>query len=306
MNWNLLHQEQQFGLVKNNCKMKKIIKILPLILFFACKQKPSTENHFIPGEMDSTKNQNIDLEFDKEVGKELNNEFGEFDETNPMLGERIDGPANLRKSINGKIIFSLNDNILVEATNPKNSWCEIGLYVQIGKEEQKNYYILPNKELKNEKGETIGKTIDTVEIGISNKNLGQIVAFSQSSNIKEKSIPEKQFLDQIKKNKQTKSDFKNFMTTFNFEKYDLNKTQNLEEYFIYENSLDDPSPQDRLTLLFENDTLIGFIHTRKIIHANFKTFPLIREHYISFKNNYPKKKMNLLISKKNHFYNSID
>ena len=38
-----------------------------------------------------------------------------------ILGERIDGPANVRDSANGKIIFTLNDDVLIEtAPQEKN------------------------------------------------------------------------------------------------------------------------------------------------------------------------------------------
>ena len=35
-------------------------------------------------------------------------------------GERIDGPANIRDKINGKVLFTINDNILVETTPTEN------------------------------------------------------------------------------------------------------------------------------------------------------------------------------------------
>jgi len=34
--------------------------------------------------------------------------------SNKVLGERINGPANIRDTINGKILFSLDDNVKIE------------------------------------------------------------------------------------------------------------------------------------------------------------------------------------------------
>lgn len=36
-----------------------------------------------------------------------------------QVGERMNGPANMRDTVNGNVLFSLNDGVLIE-TSPRN------------------------------------------------------------------------------------------------------------------------------------------------------------------------------------------
>jgi hypothetical protein len=51
-----------------------------------------------------------------------------------FVGERIDGPANIRDSINGNLIFELFENVQVEVTDFKNKWCQVGVLTPIKQE----------------------------------------------------------------------------------------------------------------------------------------------------------------------------
>jgi len=41
-----------------------------------------------------------------------------------IISERIDGPANIRDTISGRLLFSLNDNILLKQLNQKINGCK--------------------------------------------------------------------------------------------------------------------------------------------------------------------------------------
>ena len=41
------------------------------------------------------------------------------------VGERINGPANIRDTVNGNVLFSLNDGVLIETSPAINKWLKI-------------------------------------------------------------------------------------------------------------------------------------------------------------------------------------
>jgi len=91
--------------------MKTITYIIVLISILSCESKQTKE---------------------KIVDKIETIEVSVLKETDLIVGERIDGPANIRSKPNGDILFELYDNALVEVTSkPKNGWYQVLVYADI-------------------------------------------------------------------------------------------------------------------------------------------------------------------------------
>lgn len=223
-----------------------------------------------------------------------------------ILGERIDGPANIRDTADGKIIFSLNDNILVETAPTENNWLEVGVSVSLTKKQADDFQILPRTDLLSIDGKVIGKTIDTVSVWMRDSKSGYIGAYTHKNNIKLKSIPENCLTEILNLGQLTKNYLTPYITAFNFEKYDYGQLENLTQYFIYESVIVDPSPRDRITLLFQTDKLAGVVHSRPIKTNKFKTYELIRGHKLTITADWPQDQIKNLIDKRIEFYNSVD
>ena len=75
--------------------MKKLAYILLVTSILSCNSEQTEDNTV--NEIENTKT-----------------EVSETKETEFIIGERIDGPANIRNKPNGEILFELRDNALVE------------------------------------------------------------------------------------------------------------------------------------------------------------------------------------------------
>jgi hypothetical protein len=258
--------------------MKYLVFILSLIFFNSCTNKIDKENSNITQEA-----------------------------TELILGELIDGPANIRDSVNGKIIFTLNDNLLVETSPKQNNWLSIGLYISLTNKQHDESKIYPNSDLLAENGQIIGKTLDTVNILMSGEKVGLIVGYTHVTNIKEHTIPEKALEHQIIKQNFTLNSLKSYLTAFDFKEYDENSELKYKQLYITETTLVDISPRDRITILFnKGNNLIGVIHSRQLSLKNFKTYKLVRGHSLTIFTKLDKSEIKRIINERNKFYNSID
>lgn len=224
-----------------------------------------------------------------------------------IIGERIDGPANIRESENGKVLFTLNDNVLVECTEPTNGWYVVGTEVELSKEEEKSFKIKKGTQLRDLDGNIIGESKNDINLGMTGEEDGKLTGFiaglTFKKNIKTTSIAENILGNIInQKGRQIhKDDLMDFIKSFNFEMEDDGNA-----FFIYENSIDDMSPRDRITLMFQNDKLKGIIHSRKLPIKGFKTYELVRGHKFTPIENLTNSEIKKIISEKIEFYNSID
>lgn len=205
----------------------------------------------------------------------------------PILGERIDGPANIRDSIKGKVILSIEDNQQVQCSEISNDWYQIGLVVPLTKEQYDNYTIKKGEKVVHN-GELICTAIEDIELWMTDKNNGKDTSvqyvgimggYTYKNNIKPESIPEKE-LEKILNSgiELTKDNFDWYLKNFNFKHDGLNIEgyENAEQYMIYGPWIDDPSPIDRIRLVFDSNELIAVIHERPIKMNGKKSYDLVR------------------------------
>ncbi len=271
--------------------MRQLIALVCICTVISCgtKETSETDNTSIPKEIIAD---NIEL---AEKKHQL------------TIRERIDGPANIRDTINGKILFELFDNTLLEVAPQENDWFNIGLYVQVSEEQAETLKILPNQELIFEE-KVVGKTKDTVALMILvDEDIALINGLTHKKNIKENTIPERVFSELITTQNFDKVYFDEFLKNFQFELFDsAEQFSDINQYLIYESIMVDMSPRDRMTLLFQNDKLIGLIHSREIQSHDFNTVELIRGHKLSTVNDISKELVALIKKEKIYFYNNVD
>lgn len=274
--------------------MTRILYIFLLIVILilpSCSGESSSDNNHIT----------------ETTEKEEKEEKVVITESDPIIGERIDGPANVRDTVNGKKLFELYDNVLVETTQSEDEWLQIGLFVKLSKQEERDFIILPNTKLKSVEGNVIGKTSDTVDVWMSDGNSGLIAAYTHIGNIKNKTVPELILAKSIEKNEITKNELNQFIEDFNFEYSDSDENSDLKEYFIYESIVVDPSPRDRITLIFNNkEELIAVVHSRPLNTSRNETFKLVRGHSLTVTSDLSEKEIKEIIDERVHFYNSVD
>lgn len=207
----------------------------------------------------------------------------------PTIGERIDGPANIRNSPNGKVLFELNDHVLVETTQLKNNWYEILLFSHIEFDEVKEASVEKNRDI-HVKGKKVGKILKTHEVSKGYNNdfaFAVLHGYTHKDNIKSETIIENAFSTYLERKSRKYSDWKGFIKDFHLEK-DALEYKDLRTYYNYESSVVDPSPGFRLVLLFDKNQLIGWMHSRDIDRKveNTTTHSLINNYSVTFYSDY--------------------
>lgn len=225
-----------------------------------------------------------------------------------IIGERIDGPANIRDTINGKILFELNDQTLVETSPEEHDWLGIGILVKLTKRQFSMFKILPGMKLINSKDQIIGIAMDTIQVWMAydDDSLGFIGGVTFKDNIKPETVPEKVLVNLLEQKTTSKAELNDFITNFQFKVYDLNKLPNINQMYIDQSLLVDMSPRDRITLLFRNDDLVGIIHSRELPTQNHKTYELIRGHKLTITSELTDQEIEEIRTKRINFYNSVD
>lgn len=227
-------------------------------------------------------------------------------QTRLEVGERINGPANIRDTVNGKILFSLNDGVIIETSPAINKWVKIGVFVKLTSKQMEVFKLEKNISLINEDGKTIGKTISQVEISMIEKEVGYLEAYTHQDNINMEFNPEEQLMKILAMGNYKKKALEPFMKKFGFTEYQEDNKLKFSQYFIYESTVVDLSPLDRITLLFDNQNVVGYFHTRNMVVKGFKTYELVRGHKLSILETLPNKDIKSLIQKRNAYYNSVD
>ena len=227
-------------------------------------------------------------------------------QTRLEVGEKINGPANIRDTVNGKILFSLNDGVIIETSPAINKWVKIGVYVKLTNKQIEAFKLEKNISLINEKGEVIGKTMNIVEISMVEDEIGYLEAYTHQDNLNMAFNPELDLMKILAQGIFQKKAFESYMKKFGFEAYEEDHTLKYKQYFMYESIAVDLSPLDRITLLFNQNNFVGIFHTRNITSKGFKTFTLVRGHKLTVLETMSNQDVKYLKDKRNTYYNSVD
>jgi len=181
----------------------------------------------------------------------------------PIVTEHIDGPANIRDAVNGEIIFTLDDDVKVTATDTHNGWCQVGLQVSITIDEAASMMIAKGTDLRIGT-EVIGKAINDIDLYSISNGTAEIVGFTKDQNIKPNTIAENilaKFINAKKGEPITYAYLSPFIQSFNLVEGMLTDST-YKTYEMYEDWINDPSPGYRILLVFKEQQLIGIVHTR--------------------------------------------
>jgi hypothetical protein len=269
--------------------MKKLIYILVLISILSCNSKQTNETAF-----DKTKNETT------AVSVPLKTEL--------IIGERIDGPANIRNKPNGDILFELNDNTLVEVTTkPINDWYEILIYADIEYYEYPMDSILKNRPIVMN-NDSIGRVIQSHSVSSGqggNFAYAMLYGYTHKNYIKPETVNETAFRKNLAENGRNFLDWKEFIKTFKLDG-DAVGYDKFQSFYNYENTIEDPSPGFRIVLLFEKQNLIGLIHSREIQINNAKTHRLNWSYFVTFFNDYSEKDQIDFVNYMNEWIQGVD
>lgn len=227
-----------------------------------------------------------------------------------IIGERINGFTPVRDTINGKIVFALFDSTLVDCTPLRNGHYQIGLMVEISNEEyEKNNTTFEKGREIFINGKQVGVVVEPVEISTSStgeKSWAALVGYVDEKYIYAETIIENFFIKYVEdlSDDRTMEELQNFIATFCLDKD--NRFSPFITYANYENWIDDPSPMYRLQLIFKNDHLIGFVHSRPISISNTTDHKLARGFQVAFYDDVDKTLVDQFVKKFNDFVSVAD
>ena len=229
-------------------------------------------------------------------------------ETELIIGERIDGPANIRNKPNGDILFELNDNALVEiTTKPKNGWYQVLVYTEIDYNEFDMDTILKDRLIIVD-NDTIGKVIKSHNVTTGQGGeftYAMLYGYTNKNNIKPETVIETIFKNNLLEKGRDLSSWKSFIESFNLDN-DAVGYDKFESYFNYENTIEDPSPGFRIVLLFEKQNLVGLIHSREMQIDKTKTHKLNWSYFATFFDDYSENKQREFVDYMNDWIQGVD
>lgn len=269
--------------------MKKLTYIIILISILSCNSKKTNEKK-------------LDKIEDKRT------EVSEPKESQLIIGERIDGPANIRNKPNGDILFELNDNALVEVSSkPENDWYEVLVFADIDYNEFGMDSILKDRPII-VNNDTIGKVTKTHYVSTGqggNFAYAMLYGFTHKNNIKPETVIETIFKKNLTDNGRDFSSWKKFIETFKLDN-DAVGYEAFESFYNYENSIEDPSPGFRIVLLFKKQRLIGLIHSRELQIENTVTHKLNWSYYVTFFDDFAEREQLKFVDYMNEWIQGVD
>lgn len=203
-----------------------------------------------------------------------------YAQTNPS-GELIDGPANVRDTVNGKILFTLNDSVQIYTLTPENNWYQVGATVQLTNEQAENEEIPSGVKLFDKNNKEIGITKNKIKPWLVDDykglHLGIISGYTYKNNIRAKSLIESILTDSINRYKDySLKTFKGFIKKYNF--IYMPYFQGFDCYYVFKNTVNDISPGPRIFLFFQNDTLEAIVSSRQMHINNMRKVNLARNY----------------------------
>ena len=192
--------------------------------------------------------------------------------------------------------FELFDDVHVDCAVLKNGWFPIAVNIQISKDQYHapNLVIKKGTTLLDISGQAIGRALTDLYIG--DKMMGQnqpqspkwyasrLLGYLPETAIRTNSIPEINLKGIISNNTSnlSKASFETHFKDFQYlDGLAVPGYAQLESLMIYESAIEDPSPLDRLRLLFDNGQLIAIVHNRPLNLDGYETVKIARQHQLT-------------------------
>lgn len=230
---------------------------------------------------------------------------------NPIR-ETIDGPANIRDKPNGKLMFTMSDGLEVDCGILANNWFEVGVFIPITEEQDQKGIdsgFVFTDSITNQSITFHQKTELWMSSGDSSHRIGFIAGYTHQKNIQPTSIPENE-LQKLLENKEQLSleDLSQHIQTFGYESTDcpMKNYEKLQYYMIYGSWMEDPSPIDRLRLVFEENILIAVIHERPLKVQGKKSYPIFRNLNLLILKEFEKEALKKFIAANVQSYRGVD
>lgn len=269
--------------------MKYLTYIIILISISSCNSKPTDNKKVNEQKPEPTK-------------------ISESKDFELIIGERINGPANIRNKPNGDILFELHDNVLVDVTKePENDWYQVLIYADIEYDEFGLDSISKNRPIVID-NDTVGSIMQTNAISTGqgrDLSYAMLYGYTHMSNIKPETVIETAFKKNLLQNGRSFATWKSFIKSFNLDTNAVGYSR-FQTFYNYENTLDDPSPGFRIVLLFENRQLIGLIHSREIKMEKARTHKLDWNCFVTFFQEYPNEQQREFVIYMNEWIKGVD
>ena len=214
-----------------------------------------------------------------------------------MRAEFIDGPANIRLGPKEAILLSLYDRVLVDCAPMKDNWYKIAISIKLTAEQyDQEYPIKAGDKLFNWNDEIIGEALIDIPNSVSSTGYSggapgiprryrmDVFGYTFKSNIRDTSIPEIQLsMLLLEPSENNFEKFEKYLSKFEFRPTKLlNKLYpQVEEYYVLESIVQDPSPMDRIRLIFIAQSLVAVVHTRTIKSSSASNHDLVRGRTLS-------------------------
>lgn len=225
----------------------------------------------------------------------------------PIIGERIKGPATILNTVNGNALFSLRDSTLVSCGEEQDGWCTIGLAMEIPRSDYRKDTLGKGRQIIVD-GKAVGVVLRDMPITTSTtgqQTWAQLTGYTNKNNIYPTTVIEyalKGYTDTVPN--RSEEAFQPFIRSFALERDD--RLEPYVTYFNYENWVDDPSPLVRVQLVFHGNKLIGVVHSRPLKLSNTTDHPLERGFRVAFFGDVPREVRDHFIQQFNQLVTSAD
>lgn len=189
--------------------------------------------------------------------------------TGPTIGDRINGPANIRASVNGKVLFSLNDLTLVDCTDQTNGWYHIAVAMQLEDGETDTTVLKKGRKII-AAGQIVGEIKEDMQPNgpsyqdKEDHTIVELIGYTFKDNLYPNTVIENALPAFLAKTPNpTKAAMQPFIDDFKLQE-EAESFKPFVGYYNYENAIEDPSPGFRTMLVFDKDKLIAVVHSRYI------------------------------------------
>lgn len=224
-----------------------------------------------------------------------------------IVGELIDGPANMRAEPNGEILFELENNAVVDVAkySPVADWFLVGVFFQLTPEQMKSGVLKAGDKIIQENGAAFGTVKTELSPLMMREELAYIEGYTYKDNIQPESFVERKLENELATVGREKKVLWAFCEKNRFEESD--QFEGYEAYYFYENFPTDPSPGFRIMLLFQEDILQGVYHSRNLVIPNGEKHEIPEfGNYVTFFEDVPNEQQTSFVAYMNQWLQGVD